>query len=71
MLTLIMVPDDTKPGFTLLRYVTASYSPDSRDLLHDKYLSSKSFREFYKGIYDESSKNVDFVIHVHEYLMMN
>ena len=59
----IMDTNATKPGFTLLRSDTAINLPYLKDLFHDKYLSSKAFREDYREKVAASTNLVDFVIH--------
>ena len=59
MKNLIMDTNDTKPGFTLLRTVGA-INQAYRVLIHDKYLSSKSFREYYKAKCNDAFIDFDF-----------
>ena len=63
MVNSIMDTNATKPGFTLLRSVSANCSPDLIDLFHGKYISSKAVREYYKAKISATSPHVDLVIH--------
>ena len=69
MVNFIMDTYATKPGFTLLTserayfYTAFYFSPDLRDLFHDKYISSKSYREYHRAKCADITKHADFVIH--------